>query len=172
MRQLLLADVPPARPGVFNDPENYAGIVLDQPFAGAVLLAARGLPGKLDETRPRRILHRGELVFIAGKGVNKAAMPSVRAELVARGIPEGLVDEALAFQGVAVAIARVVNCVPLVAEDYARTLFWDPEDPRWRWVLAEHRALRPFPVQGHQGFVRVPRALVDEAAGEGGVWAG
>ena len=156
------------RPGIFNDPDSYPGKVLDQPYAGAVFLRARGYPGKDLETRTTRILRVPcELVIIAGVTMQHGVVENVRARLEARGVPREAIRQAFAYCGAAVALVRVVGCRLLTAEDQPRSLWWVPGEnarkPRWAWELEDLRPLRPFPVRGVPGFVRVPRAQVAAA---------
>ncbi len=153
----------PAKAGVFDDPEHYPGRVLWQPYAGAMRLAALGYPGKEIETRKGRILYRGPLVIVAGLAEEKAARPRVYRELVARGIPEHLVDEALNLRGVAVAVGEVSDCRGALESDYPKTLWWVKDEERHAWIFSSLEPLTPFAMKGHQGFVRVPRHMVDEA---------
>ena len=155
-----------ARPSVLNDPANYPGIVLHQPYAGLIRLAGMGLPGKTIETRKTRITYRGPLVIIASKRVpvdyeTARARERLRDRLGRDHLTE---EESVAlwhFGGRAVALFDVNDCRALVPEDEPEAFFYEPA--RWAWCSSRIRPLRPFPVQGHQGFVRVPRAQVDAA---------
>lgn len=152
--------------GLFDDPAIVPGKVLDQPFAGAVLLAAQGHPGKRIETRTTRITRVPcEIVIIAGVTVQPVAMTRVWHELVdRRGVPQAAFDRAMALRGVAVAVARVTECRRLTEADADDALWWDAEEnarkPRWAWCLGDLRPLRPFSVRGIPGFARVPRAAI------------
>lgn len=154
--------------GIFDDPDSYPGKVLDQPYAGAVRLRAEGYPGKDIETRVTRILRVPcELVIVAGCTMQHGVVEHVQARLEARGVPREAIRQAFAHCGVAVALVRVVGCRLLTAADHPRSLWWVPGEnarkPRWAWELADMRPLRPFPVRGVPGFVRVPRAIVAAA---------
>ncbi len=147
------------KPPIFADPEHLPGIVLKQPYAGLVRLAALGLDAKSIETRGTRIHHRGALVIVAGLAADDGARARfASAELARRNIPEDAFVEATGLRGVAVALFDVAGCRPLAAEDESRACFF--EDGRFAWMPDRIRPLRPFPVQGHQGFLRVSRAQV------------
>lgn len=156
-------------PGIFDDPDSYPGKVLDQPYAGAVRLAAEGYRAKNIETRPMRILRVPcDLVIVAGTTMQGLACLAVMRRLCVPGrVPEAAFDRAVSLRGCAVALVRVVECRLLTAEDEDRALWWDEAEnarkPRWAWELDDMRPLRPFPVRGIPGFVRVPRAAVAAA---------
>jgi hypothetical protein len=161
------------KPSVFADPDNLPGVVLHNPYAGAVWLHGLGYEGKDIESRKRRILYRGDIVICAGNRIDRDAYDRVRGLLtVARDadkrIPDGLFKIVTTYHpGKATAVATVTDCRPLVAEDYTRVLWWDAAEnarkPRWAWVLSNVRALHPFEVHGHQGFMRIPRDKVLKA---------
>ena len=111
-------------PGIFNDPDSYPGKVLDQPYAGAVRLAAEGQPGKTIETRTTRILHVPcTIVIVAGVTMQYDACLSVRRHLVDSGrVPVAAFDRACSYRGVALVLARVVDCRQLTAEDFDRSV--------------------------------------------------
>jgi len=132
-----------------------------------VLLWAQGLPGKSIETRKHRFLHVGaDVVICAGMLAQVVDVMRMRRQLVRAGsVPPNAFDAAMRLRGVAVALVRVVDCRPLTAADYPRSLWWDEaenaREPRWAWVLGEPRVLKPFAWRGSQGYSRVPRSLVE-----------
>ncbi len=150
---------------VFEDPDCYPGITLLQPWAGLFWLAGFGWPGKLIESRKRRIHYRGPLVICAGLSMtDEAHSASLIAyqRLVGTGkVPHDVFAAACDTRGVALAKANVCGCRPLKASDEPRTFFWKDDVPRYAWLNDRISALDPFPVKGAQGFVRVPRKLVD-----------
>ena len=155
------------KPSVFMDPDNYPGIVLLQPWAGLMWLAAFGWPGKLIESRKKRILHRGPLVVVAGLGEDdeaRGAMGVAYERLVRQGdVPYKVFESAVQARGVALALFDVCGCRPLVAADVPFSFFWKDDVLRHAWLGSSVAALDPFPVRGAQGFLRVPRARVDVA---------
>jgi hypothetical protein len=146
------------RPPVFFDPDNLPGIVLHQPYAGLVRLAALGLDGKPIETRKTRIHYRGPLVIVAGLDTDDVLVNVAVARAIARGLPHPAVMECLGLEGVAVALFDVADCRPLLPSDEPRSWFF--AEGRHAWMPSRIRPLRPFPVRGAQGFLRVPRAQV------------
>lgn len=154
---------------VFGNQDYYPGKTLDQPYAGAVLLAAMGYPAKTIETRPTRFLHAPHPVVIcAGKRLDRAAKALLRRELVDSGkVPDAVFHLATGYQGFALALVTVVGSRPLVVEDFPKSLWWDaPENakrPRQAWLLADMEALEPFAWTGRQGWSLLPRAMVDAA---------
>lgn len=161
-----------AKPSVFNDPVNLPGVIMRQPYVGAVYLHGLGYDGKGLESRTKRIHYRGDLVLCAGLKMDTNAVNRVRGLLTTaradKRVTDAAFNHAMGLHGVALAVATVMDCRPLTAEDYARNLWWDEAEnakkPRWAWVLFNVRALRPFAVDGHQGFLRVNKKLVTEAA--------
>lgn len=152
---------------VFDDNEVLPGLTLAQPYAGAVLLAAMGYEAKDIETRKTRFRHVGSRIVICA-GLDRWAedLQRLRRVLLGRGVPETVFDRAMAFRGQAVAVATVAECRPLVKDDEPRSLYFDEADPRWAWVLADLKVLRPFHVRGTQGFTRIPRERVEAALRE------
>ncbi len=148
---------------VFDDIAHYPGLTLDQPFGGAVFLAARGLPGKDIETRKTRITRVPSTVVICiGKARRDNELMRLFRVLVGSGrISKADFDSAMGLSGVAAALAVVSECRPLRPEDEARSLFF--AEGRWAWVLGELYPLNPFPWRGCQGFSRVPREQVMNA---------
>lgn len=162
------------KPSVFEDPNNYPGIVLLQPWAGLMWLAAFGWPAKLIESRKRRIHYRGPLVICAAAApmvtVGKEGLDALKAyddafrRLVLQGdVPREAFLDATEASGVALASFDVRGHRPLVPADEPRTFFWKDDVPRYAWLGRSIAALEPFQVQGGQGFIRVPRARVDAA---------
>lgn len=155
------------KPSVFTDPDHYPGLTIAQPYAGAVLLAAQGYPGKTIETRKTRFLHVGaEIVICAGLDRWEDDCLRLLNELViGRDVPKLRFYCAIGEHGVALCLATVVACRWLTCFDYQRSLWWDPVEnarkPRWAWQLDKLRPIRPFPWRGSQGFSRVPRKLVE-----------
>ena len=92
------------------------------------------------------------------------AGPAGRAVVVAT--PNGLavlpVEDAR--QGVALVLATVAECRPLVDADYPRSFFYAPA--RWAWILSDLKPLRPFPVRGVPGFCKISRDRVEQALRE------
>jgi len=160
-----------SRLSVFDDPECYPGLTLAQPYAGAVLLAAQGLPGKTIETRKVRFTRVGaEIVVCAGLDAWEDDLWRVYNGLVRlHGVPAAPFDLAMSHSGVALCLAVVAECRLLVKADYSRSLWWDEREnarkPRWAWVLDKLRPIKPFPWRGSQGFSRVPRKLVEVIGG-------
>lgn len=156
---------------VFDDPDHLLGLTLHQPYAGAVLLWARGYDGKSIETRKHRFLHVGaDVVICAELKMLDADMMRLHRELVRTGrVPEAAFDAAMGLRGVAVALVQVVDCRPLAAHHYLRSLWWDEEEnaraPRWAWVLGAPRVLKPFAWRGSQGYSRVPRKMIEVVRG-------
>lgn len=154
---------------VFNDPDHYPAIVLAQPWAGLFWLSAFGWPGKLIESRTRRITHRGPLVICAGQGSTWGAM-ATRSDAWNRlvrdaGVPNDVFDAAVNARGCALAKITVKDCRPFTPEDCRPTYFIPSptEKRRFAWVPSDVTALDPFWVVGKQGFFRVPKVLVDKA---------
>lgn len=136
---------------IFSDSDNLPGVVLHQPYAGLIRLAALGFNGKSIETRARQIRYRGPLVIIAGLEVQVFAFAKVPL------LPPEQQRE-LGHVGVAVALFDVADCRPLRPEDEPRSWFYEPG--RFAWMASRIRPLKPFKVRGMPGFVRVPRAQV------------
>lgn len=157
-----------AKVSVFEDPDNYPGLVLQQPWAGLMWLAGFGWPGKVIESRTFQTNLRGPLVAVAGHGTSEdapAALALGRSLLVATGlVPASIFDLVTSVRGVALARFHVAGCRRLRADDEHRAFFWKPDRPRHAWLGSRVEALEPFklPSTG-QGFFRVPRALVDAA---------
>lgn len=162
------------KPPVFEDPDNYPGIVLLQPWAGLMWLAGFGWLAKLIESRKRRIRYRGPLVICAsakpmntvgvdGQDALKAYDDAWRRLVLQGDVPRETFLEVTEAEGVALARFDVRGCRPLVAADEPLTFFWKDDVPRHAWLGASVAALEPFQVKGAQGFIRVPRARVDAA---------
>lgn len=158
-----------SEPSTFTDPDNYPAIVLSQPCAGLFWLSAFGWPGKLIESRTRRITYRGPLVICAGQGSAWGAM-ACRSEAWNRlvndaGVPAVVFDAAVNARGCALAKVWFRDCRPFTPEDCGPAYFTPPvgEKRRFAWVSHSIAALEPFLVKGTQGFFRVPRAQVDAA---------
>lgn len=155
------------KPSVFDDPECYPGLTLAQPYAGAVLLAAQRLPGKTIETRKVRFTRVGaEIVVCAGLDRWSSDVGRLYRELVTSDrVPIEQYDTAIMHEGAALCLVTVVECRPLTAADYSRSLWWDAEEnarkPRWAWVFEKLRPIKPFAWRGSLGFSRVPRKLVE-----------
>lgn len=160
-----------ARSGVFDDPDHLPGLSLAQPYGGAVRLSAQGFAGKDVESRKIRFAQVGaQIVICIGQARWADDMGRLYSQLVGAGrVPAKAFDAAMCLSGVAVALATVIGCRPLVEGDYARCLWWDATEnakkPRWAWELGDMRPLKPFPWRGCQGWSRVPRALVEQALG-------
>lgn len=154
----------PPRPSVFDDPDNYPGIVLHQPYAGLVRLAGLGYPGKTIETRKSKIRYRGPLIIIAGKQVDYGAWKRIGAELRSQGVPMELFNACVEMRGMAVACFDVSDCRPLTIDDWPAAFFY--ADGRFAWCSSKVEAIEPFPVHGHQGFMRIPRTAVRAVGAE------
>ncbi len=154
------------KPGVFDDPDHYAGLTLAQPYGGATFLSAQGFDAKDVESRKARITRVGaQIVLCIGQARWAPDMARLHRDLVNSGrVPAQAFDSAMGLSGVAVALAKVAGCRPLREEDYHRCLWWDAAEntkkPRWAWELDWMRPLRPFPWKGCQGWSRVPRKMV------------
>lgn len=157
-----------AKVSVFEDPDNYPGLVLQQPWAGLMWLAGFGWPGKVIESRTFQTSLRGPFVAVAGQGTSEdapAALALGRSLLVATGlVPASLFDLVTSVRGVALARFHVAGCRRLRADDEPRAFFWKADRPRHAWLGSRVEALEPFklPSTG-QGFFRVPRVLADAA---------
>ena len=154
---------PPAPAGLFDNPAVIPGRTLQQPFAGAVLLAAFGYPAKDIETRLFQTTLRGEFVIVAGLEMDPLIFARVRGELIDRGIPPAVVDNALGQVGVALVVARIALVRPLTEADYSRALHWKEGEKRWAWELADLCPLEPFKVSGKPGFFPIQREVVARA---------
>lgn len=161
---------PPKKYSLFEDPLVIPARTLWQPYAGAVLLAALGYPGKEIETRTFTTTHRGEFVIAAGLEMDPIVFVRVRAELIARGIPADVVDHALGLVGVALVVARIADCRPLTEADLRKSFVWKAGEKRHAWMLADMCPLAPFKVTGMPGFFGVPKADVDAARRKPDLW--
>jgi len=159
------------KPSVFEDPENYPGITLMQPWAGLIWLAGAGYVGKELETRKMRISYRGNLVIGAGKRIDPDALSEARRRLVNSGlVPAAIFDKVCGKEsaGKAMALFEVVGCRDMTAADHHLAftdLTSEFSDPTGKsvWESGTIAALDPFDVKGAQGFFRVSREKVDKA---------
>jgi hypothetical protein len=162
-------------------------LTIHQPWAS---LIAAGL--KTIETRAWATKHRGQIVIHAGQQAAQVPMVSMRLWAAAMdGQQErGVKEWTLLPTGAAVAVAQLVDCVPmvhttqprnghcLVVGDRRLILHGEPTVPgrdvsdqlpfgdftsgRWAWLIEDIRPLpEPVPAQGHQG---LSGRLVAEAA--------
>ena len=88
----------------------------------------------------------------------------MRRDLLERGVPPNVFDEATTIFGKAVAVATITVCRPLLLSDYPRALFFDPG--RQLWPLEDIWPLEPFAFSGRQGWSEVPVEAVNRAATE------
>lgn len=162
-------EAPPvkAKPvSVFDDPNNLPGIMLDQPYAGAIKLVGLVGDGKDIETRTRRCNYRGDIVICATANVKPDVATVLRVgKMLKDRVPLAEYKHATWEHACTMAVAEIYDCRPLVAEDYERSLWWDAEEnarkPRWAWCLRNVRPMMPSPISGHQGWMRVPRTVVE-----------
>lgn len=167
-------DVRPSRSlthkiSTFDDPDNFPGISLWQPYGGLIWLAGMGFRGKELETRMGRIHYRGPLIITVAKRTDPLALDYARRLLVGSGrVPAEIFEHACGvdFAGKAVAEFEVDDCRPMTMGDHSLA-FTNPEvttiEGRFVWAADKITALDPFPVRGAQGFFRVPREAVARA---------
>lgn len=156
---------------VFEDPDNFPGISLWQPWAGLIWLAGMGFLGKDLETRPKRIHYRGKLVVSAALRVEPEAFADARRRLVGGGmVPAELFDRMCGKEACrkALALFEVADCRPMNHVDHERA-FTDlgpgphKVEGKFVWEGGEIAALDPFKVTGAQGYFRVSRVATTSA---------
>jgi hypothetical protein len=164
---------------IFEDPENFPGKSLWQPWAGLIWLAGMGYPGKELETRKSRIHYRGNLVICAAHFIDFVAFANARRRLVDAGlVPADLFDKYCGkdVAGNALALFEVTGCRPMTTDDHTLA-FTDIGTPphevegKFVWEGGTISALTPFATQGAQGFSRVPKELALDAVTHSTTWA-
>lgn len=132
----------------FAPPEarEYPALTVRQPWAWAI---ASGL--KTIENRPRRIIHRGDLLIHAGQ---RRFDPAGLSDEQRAWFPELPRAEDLAY-GQLVALARVVDCVP-----YAKVKGQPFAEGPWCWILEDVRPIVPVPWMGSLSLFYVAEKFV------------
>lgn len=142
---------------------DFRGLVLLQPFLWMVTNA-----GKRVENRKQRWNLQGPVVFIAGRRKD----PAYYANAVKWACDAGLIERASIVPSLDALLFGKVACLAHVSTILAPT-----STPRTPWHMPNQFGYElesvevfpnPVPWRGHQGLMKVPSSVVEEA--RGGAW--
>lgn len=133
-------------------------ITIHQPWAWAIAQGHKRVENRSWATR-----YRGPILIHAGQSLK--SMSDGRAMFDQLGIT--MPAEAELVRGYVVAVARLVDCVPI---DRVKDQPF-AEGP-WCWMLEGAQAVEPFRLNGMQGLFNVASDVVDQILGVGSVWSG